>query len=47
MPLQEVNKGGQIILTSSSYVVIVPLVKTPKEDFFFYRMDAKRETDNQ
>ncbi len=44
--LQEVHKGDQIILPSSSYIVFLPLVKTLLEDLFFYQPDkynAQRE----
>ncbi len=46
VPLQEVRKGDQIILPSSSYVVFLPPVKILLEDLFFYQPDvynAQRE----
>ncbi len=46
VPLQEVHKGDQIILPSSSCVVSWPQVKTLLEDLFFYQPDvynAQRE----
>ncbi len=48
VPLQEIHKGDQTIIPSSSCVVLLPPVKTFLEDLFFYLLNiykaCKRET---